>query len=445
MTRRGGAEARRIYGHSRSTAFLTTALGAAAARIAARRRAPQVSPVPSTRDFSRLEAVQYPDPDIVALTPAFRRYIVGNTVIKRMHIGTLWAEGPAWNGNGQYLVWSDIPNNVQMRWINEDSRVTTFRNPSGYSNGNTFDYEGRQLSCEHGGRRVARYERDGTVTTIADKFQGKKLNSPNDVVVAPDGGIWFTDPFYGIRGNYEGFKAEQESKEAVYRVDGKTGQIAKVTDEVGQPNGLCFSPDYKKLYVADTGMPRDIKVWDVDGQTLRNGKRLIQLDIPGTGAPSAADGIRCDADGNIWAGARPGVQVIAPSRRAHRDDSIAGDVRERVLRRSAPQSPVHDREPVALRGLCRDDGRAHRVDRPVRKDRPCTVMRFTRVMLIRRSQLQQPSFALSCSRTNSSVFCSAAMIDSSITSDSRRFSRMPSISRCTSSSCDCVRCIRIST
>ena len=296
--------------------FLTTALGAAtAARISA--QAPtgqsQVSPVPTPRDWSRLEPIAYPDPDIVALTPAFRRYIVFNTVIKRMHIGTLWAEGPAWNGNGQYLVWSDIPNNVQMRWINEDSRVTTFRSPSGYSNGNTFDYEGRQLSCEHGGRRVARYERDGTVTTIAERFQGKKLNSPNDVIVAPDGGIWFTDPFYGIRGNYEGFKAEQESKEAVYRVDGKTGQIAKVTDEVGQPNGLCFSPDYKKLYVADTGMPREIKVWDVDGQTLRNGKRLIQLDVPGTGAPSAADGMRCDADGNIWAGARPGVQVIAPS------------------------------------------------------------------------------------------------------------------------------------
>ena len=300
--------------HDRRT-FLTTALGHRCGAVAAQAPAaqPQISSVPSTRDFSRLEAVQYPDPDIVALSPAFRRYIVSNTVIKRMHIGTLWAEGPAWNGNGQYLVWSDIPNNVQMRWINEDSRVTTFRNPSGYSNGNTFDYEGRQLSCEHGGRRVARYERDGTVTTIADKFQGKKLNSPNDVVVAPDGGIWFTDPFYGIRGNYEGFKAEQESKEAVYRVDGKTGQIAKVTDEVGQPNGLCFSPDYKKLYVADTGMPRDIKVWDVDGQTLRNGKRLVQLDIPGTSAPSAADGIRCDADGNIWAGARPGVQVITPA------------------------------------------------------------------------------------------------------------------------------------
>jgi gluconolactonase len=299
--------------HQDRRTFLTTALGAAAAaRLGAQAAAqpPQVSPVPSTRDFSRLEAVQYPDPDVIALTPAFRRYIVGNTTIKRLHIGTLWAEGPAWNGNGQYLVWSDIPNNVQMRWINEDSRVTTFRNPSGYSNGNTFDFEGRQLSCEHGGRRVARYERDGTVTTIADKFQGKKLNSPNDIVVAPDGGIWFTDPFYGIRGNYEGFKGEQESKEAVYRVDGKSGQIAKVTDDVNQPNGICFSPDYKKLYVADTGMARDIKVWDVDGATLRNGKRLIQLDIPGSGAPSAADGIRCDADGNLWAGARPGVQVV---------------------------------------------------------------------------------------------------------------------------------------
>ena len=196
------------------------------------------------------------------------------------------------------------------------------------------------------------------MTTIAEKFQGKRLNSPNDVVVHPDGGIWFTDPIYGIRGNYEGFKAEQESKEAVYRVDGKTGQIDKVTDEVGQPNGLCFSPDYKKLYVADTGMPRDIKVWDVDGKTLRNGKRFVQLDIPGTGAPSAADGIRCDADGNIWAGARPGVQVIAPSGRAHRHDPPAGNLRQRLLRRSAAQPAVHDREPVALRGLRGDDRRA---------------------------------------------------------------------------------------
>src|SRR5438094_2166031 len=273
----------------------------------------QISSTPSQRDFSRLDPIQYPDPDIIALDNRFRPYILGNTVIRRHHFGTLWAEGPAWNGVGRNLVWSDIPDNVQMRWIEEDSRVTTFRNPSGYSNGNTFDFEGRQLSCEHGGRRVVRYEPNGVVTVIAEKFQGKRLNSPNDIVVHPDGGIWFTDPIYGIRGNYEGFKGEQETKEAVYRVDPKTGQIDKVTDEVGGPNGICFSPDYKRLYIADTGEPRDIKVWDVDGKTARNGKRFIQLDIPGTGAPSAADGIRCDVDGNIWAGARPGVQVIAPN------------------------------------------------------------------------------------------------------------------------------------
>ena len=294
--------------------FLAATLGSAAVRAVAHAQAPpQISPVPTPRDWSRLEPIAYPDPDIIALDPRFRQYIVGNTTIRRHHIGTLWAEGPAWNGVGRYLVWSDIPNNVQMRWIEEDGRVTTFRNPSGYSNGNTFDYEGRQLSCEHGGRRVVRYEGNGTVTTIAERFEGKRLNSPNDIVVHPDGGIWFTDPFYGIRGNYEGFKAQQESKESVYRVDGKSGQIAKVTDEVGQPNGLCFSPDYRRLYVADTGMPREIKVWDVEGGKLLKGRRFVQFDIPGTGAPSAADGIRCDADGNIWAGARPGVQVFAPN------------------------------------------------------------------------------------------------------------------------------------
>jgi gluconolactonase len=199
-----------------------------------------------------------------------------------------------------------------MRWIEDDARVTTFRNPSGFSNGNTFDYEGRQLSCEHGGRRVVRYEPNGAVTVVAERFQGKRLNSPNDVVVHPDGGVWFTDPIYGIRGNYEGFKSDQELPVAVYRADPKTGQVDKVADDVGGPNGICFSPDYKRLYVADTGMPRDIKVWDVDGQALRGGRRFTQLDIPGTGMPSAADGIRSDADGNIWAGARPGVQVIAP-------------------------------------------------------------------------------------------------------------------------------------
>lgn len=286
---------------------------AAALPAAAQTPAPAISPEATQRDWSGQQAFHYPDPDIIALDPRFRRYMAGNTTIRRHHFGTLWAEGPAWNGVGRYLVWSDIPNNVQLRWIEEDSRVTTFRNPSGYSNGNTFDYEGRQISCEHGGRRVVRYEYNGELTVIADKFQGKRLNSPNDVIVHPDGSIWFTDPTYGINGNYEGFKADKELKEAVYRVDSKTGQMDKLTEDQTGPNGLCFSPDYKKLYVADTGQGRDVRVYDIDGKTIRNGKRFVQLDVPGSGAPAAADGIRCDADGNIWCGARPGVQIVAPS------------------------------------------------------------------------------------------------------------------------------------
>jgi gluconolactonase len=253
----------------------------------------------------------YPDPDLVALSPRFRRYIVRNTPIRRLHTGTFWSEGPAWNGVGRYLVWSDIPNNLQLRWIDDDGRVTTFRQPSGNSNGNTFDYEGRQISCEHGGRRVVRYEPNGTVTVVADKFQGKRLNSPNDAVVHPDGGIWFTDPRYGINGNYEGTRAEPELPVSVYRVDGKTGQMDKVADDITGANGLCFSPDYRRLFIADTGMGREITVSEIAGTALRNRKRFVQLDVPGTGAPTFADGIRCDADGNIWAGAAPGVQVVA--------------------------------------------------------------------------------------------------------------------------------------
>ena len=292
--------------------FLLAAAGAAALVPAAAQQ-PALSGAPTPRNWSLDQPIQYPDPDVVALDNRFRRYIVGNTTIQRLYTGTLWAEGTAWNGVGRYLVWSDIPNNRQMRWIEEDGRVSVFRAPSGYSNGNTFDFEGRQVSCEHGNRRVARYEYNGSVTVIAEKFQGKRLNSPNDIVVHPDGGIWFTDPSYGIRGNYEGFKADSETKEAVYRVDPKSLQIDKVTDDPNQPNGICFSPDYKKIYIADTGTGREIRVYDVDGKSLRNSKRFVQLDIPGGGGPAAADGIRCDVDGNLWAGARPGVQVIAPN------------------------------------------------------------------------------------------------------------------------------------
>ena len=230
----------------------------------------------------------------------------------RLYTGTLWSEGPAWNAVGRYVVWSDIPNNRQLRFIEDDARVTTFRQPSGNSNGNTFDFEGRQLSCEHGGRRVARYEHDGSVTAVAERYNGKRLNSPNDIAVHPDGGIWFTDPSYGIRGDYEGERAESELKPAVYRID-RSGRIAIVTDEVDQPNGICFSPDYKKLYVADTGSAQETKVWDVAARSSQAARRFTKLDIPGTANASAADGIRCDVDGNLWCGARPGVQIVAPN------------------------------------------------------------------------------------------------------------------------------------
>jgi gluconolactonase len=265
---------------------------------------------PVERDWSGNTPSRYPDPNVVVLDPRFRRYVPFNSPLQRIFTGTLWAEGPAWNGVGRYLVWSDIPNNRQLRLIDDDSRVTTFRSPSGYSNGNTFDFNGRQVSCEHGGRRVVRYESNGSVTELAASYNGKRLNSPNDVVVHPDGSIWFTDPTYGIGGNYEGFAAESETRPAVYRIDGDSGRIELVTDEVVQPNGLCFSPDYSLLYVADTGA-RETKAWDVAGAALRNGRRFVRLEQPG-GGPASADGIRCDADGNVWAGASPGVQVIAP-------------------------------------------------------------------------------------------------------------------------------------
>src|SRR3954464_13944984 len=195
------------------------------------------APVLGARDWTGSDPVRYPDPDVIALDPRFGGYKIGNAPIQRIATGTLWAEGPAWSTVGRYLVWSDIPNDRQMRWLEEDGHVGEFRKVAHYSNGNTFDYEGRQPACEQETRRFTRYEHNGKVTVIADKWQGKRLNAPNDIVVHPSGDIWFTDPGYGSMLNYEGWKAPLEIKEAVYRVDATSGQMSMVTNEFHKPNG----------------------------------------------------------------------------------------------------------------------------------------------------------------------------------------------------------------
>jgi gluconolactonase len=219
--------------------------------------------------------------------------------VERVATGMRWAEGPVYFPAGR-----DIPNNRIMRFSEDDGHLSVYRQPSMNSNGNTIDREGRLLTCEHSGRRVTRTELDGSITIIADKYNGKKLNSPNDAVVASDGSIWFTDPAYGIGGYYEGIKAEQEqAKHNVYRVDPKSGDIKVVVDDFVEPNGLTFSPDEKRLYVLDTGFtdgpdnPSHIRVFDVDlgGGKLSNGKVFAEMP-----KPSITDGARCDRDGNVW-------------------------------------------------------------------------------------------------------------------------------------------------
>lgn len=242
------------------------------------------------------------------LDPRFGAFVMGNAPVKRIATGFDWVEGPVWFGDAGCLLFSDIPNNRILRWT-EDG-VTTFRAPSNFANGHTRDLQGRLVSCEHGTRRVTRTEWDGSITVIADGYRGKRLNSPNDVIVARDGAIWFTDPHYGIMTDYEGFKAEQELPCAVYRVD-PDGSIQAVITGMACPNGLAFSPDETVLYVADTGRmfgsdPQHILAFDMAAG--RPGKERLFHRI----TPGCADGIRMDTDGNLWSSAGDGVHCIAP-------------------------------------------------------------------------------------------------------------------------------------
>ena len=259
-------------------------------------------------------ATGYPDPAVRVLHPDFNKYRLPMASVERRHTGCRWSEGPVYFGDARCVLWSDIPNDRILRWDEETGAVSVYRKTSWNANGNTRDRQGRLVTCEHRGRRVTRTEHDGAITVLADSYDGKPLNSPNDVVVAADGAVWFTDPVFGILGYYEGERKTPELAPAVYRIDGQTGAIRKMTDAVEGPNGLAFSPDGKTLYVvASRETPRKIRAFDVTEGGLAGNRVVIDA---GVGTP---DGFRVDIEGNLGCGwgmgdpALDGVRVFTPA------------------------------------------------------------------------------------------------------------------------------------
>jgi gluconolactonase len=259
--------------------------------------------------------IRYPDPDVIVLDPRFQKIVLGQAAIERIATGCRFTEGPVWFGDGRYLLFSDIPNDRILRWDETDGGISVFRAPSHYANGNTRDRQGRLITCEHDTQHLTRTEYDGSITLLADRFDGRRLTGPNDVVVKSDGTIWFSDNGAGTRGNYLGHTVPQELPLRVYRLDPRDGSLQIAVGDMQRPNGLCFSPDESRLYVVDTpgSGARTVHVYDVagDGTRLANGRVFFDA------MPGWTDGIRCDTEGNVWCGFsggpdQDGVAVFAP-------------------------------------------------------------------------------------------------------------------------------------